>query len=274
MDEEIMPAFGITELILKLSNRMAAAATRPLFNGKLYFHVKHKPPTINTMGKLQEIYSKIINTRNASLIGLEPECVTDWNSQLTYLSECKDIPIMLTVFSSDGALKLSLSKIEEAMSAANVTCLRFHEVISYYGSANFPVGYARSIIALAKARNIPVFWNEWNIYTHQQISDVITGFENNVMISFGTNSNQVEPQEGYRLLQRFKRKAASVQSWYWWERHGRANGTEMQMPPELMVQHTREAFQAGCELVQYEPSWYFFNNENPKPALSAVLKGL
>jgi len=43
------------------------------------------------------------------------------------------------------------------------------------------------------------------------------------------------------------------------------------MPPELMVQHTQEAFGAGCEVVQYEPFGYFFNNETPKSTLATVL---
>jgi hypothetical protein len=92
-----------------------------------------------------------------------------------------------------------------------------------------------------------------------------------VAVSFGTNSNQVEPVDGFALLNRFQRRAASVQSWYWWERNGRQNGYELTMPTELMRTHTSQAFQAGCEIVQYEPFSYFFENEFPKSTLSAVL---
>jgi hypothetical protein len=62
-----------------------------------------------------------------------------------------------------------------------------------------------------------------------------------------------------------------VQSWYWWERNGRQNGYELLMPPGLMRQHTCEAFDARCEVIQYEPMGYFIKDWKPADALKEIL---
>jgi len=263
----IIALTGGVALGLLLLSRTVSATMSP----KLYFHIKHVASGYpNTLGKVQQIYDSIqaVN-RTGYGIGLEPQCVADWNTNLSYLSESANIPVMLNVFTSDDNLQLSVDQIAQAMSVCTVRYFRFHEVCSYYQP--LPVDYIKSILAFARDVNVPVFWNEWNIYTYDTIAEVIQGYEDLVAVSFGTNSNQLEPAEGYQLLQRFQRRAASVQSWYWWERNGRQPGYEYTMPPELMVQHTQEAFQAGCEIVQYEPFGYFFDNETPKSTLAAVL---
>ena len=254
----------------------------------LFFHIKHDPLGQYTMGKVQQIYQQINAVNNTGLIvGFEPQCPLDWQTQLQYLSEFGDIPVMLNVCTSDDAVQLTLDQISQAIAVCNVKYLRFHEALSYYQpnyTGNpFPMDYARSILEFAKINNIPVFWNEWDVRFYDQtetiqypkIQTVIARYEDNVLVSFGSNNNWLEPSEGYQLLQQFQRRAASVQSWYWWERNGRQNGYELLMPPELMRQHTTEAFNAGCEIVQYEPFGYFFNvdtvNEDPRPQLTAVL---
>jgi len=285
-------ALGLLMLIKPVS------ATGPT---KLYFHIKHDSSGYpNTLGKVHQIYDSIQAVNRTSYgIGLEPQCVADWNTQLSYLSECGNIPVMLNVLTSDNALQLTLGQIDQALSVCNVKYLRFHEVISYYDPNNqnwakpFPLAYALSLLQYAKNKNIPVFWSEWDIYAYNNpeingygkrystsISEIIAGYENNVAVSFGTNGTFLkpdgvtyyEPAEIFQTyLQQFPRRGASVQSWYWWERNGRLPGYEYTMPPDLMVQHTQEAFQAGCEVVQYEPFGYFFDNATPKSTLAAVL---
>jgi len=263
----IIALAGGVALGLFLLNRASAVAVSP----KLYFHIKHDASGYpNTLGKVRQIYNSIQAVNKTGYgIGLEPQCTADWNTQLAYLSECANIPVMLNVFTSDDNLQLSTEQIAQAMAVCSVKYLRFHEVCSYYHP--FPTEYARSILAFARERNVPVFWNEWDVNQYNTIASVIQGYEDLVAVSFGTNNNWLEPAQGFQLLQRFQRRAASVQSWYWWERSGRQPGYEYTMPPELMVEHTQEAFQAGCEIVQYEPFGYFFDNEIPKSTLATVL---
>lgn len=263
----IIVAAGGVALALLLMAKPAKATANP----KIYIHIKHASSGYpNTLGKIRQIYQAIqaVN-QTGTPIGLEPQCTADWNTQLAYLSECSNIPVMLNVFTSDDSLQLNTNQIAQAMTVCPVKYLRFHEVCSYYQP--FPVEYARSLLAFARANNVPVFWNEWDVNQYDTVASIIQGYEDIVAVSFGTNNSWLEPVQGYQLLQRFQRRAASVQSWYWWERNGRVDGYELTMPPELMIQHTQEAFQAGCEVVQYEPFGYFFSNEVPKTTLSAVL---
>lgn len=244
---------------------LTASASAPT---KLFFHIKHGDPYPNTLGKVQQIVSAIRAVNKTGLgIGLMPQATPD--TLMAYYAECGSTPVMLTAFSSDGE-KLTLEQINAIMSVCNVQWLRFHEILSAYSP--FPTDYVLSVLELAKQRHVPVFWNEWNTYTYPDLANIIKGFEDNVAVSFGTNSDQYEPVDGFALLQRFQRRAASVQSWYWWERNGRQDGYEFTMPPELMVQHTQQAFQAGCEIVQYEPFGYFFNNDaTPRVTLEGVI---
>lgn len=239
-------------------------------NATLFIHIKHSQPYPNTIGRVRQIYSEILKANNSGLsIGLEPQCVADWTTEKAYYRECGNIPTMLTVMASDGGVMLSIPQIEEILPLCNVKWLRFHEALSYFSP--FPTDYAKSIFQFAQDRNIPVFWNEWNTYAYPELANIIQGFEDTVAVSFGTNSNQLEPVDGFALLQQFQRRAASVQSWYWWERNGRQEGYQYTMPPEIMRLHTQQAFQAGCEIVQYEPFGYFFDVSIPKTTLSGVI---
>ena len=258
---------SVASLALFFLIRTVRANTPP----KIYFHIKHDDSGYpNTIGKIHQIYD-IIKAANKTgyNIGLVPQSGSDWDKQLDYLSETDNIPIMLNVFTSDDNIQLSTEQILQATNVSSVQYFRFHEVCSSYDP--LPIDYIKSILALARQMNIPIFWNEWNTNCYDTIADIIQGYEDLVTVSFGTNNNWLEPTEGYQLLQRFQRRGASVQSWYWWERNDRQPGYEYTMPPELMAQHTQEAFQAGAEVVQYEPFGYFFNNEVPKSTLAAVL---
>lgn len=261
----IVPALLSIPFITYFMGQASAIPT----NATIYMHIKHASYS-NTLGKVRQIYNEVLKANKTGLnIGLEPQCVADWATQLTYYKECGDIPVMLNVLTSDDAVQLSIQQIEEAMSVCNVKWLRFHEPISYFNP--FPITYVNEIMAFARAKGVPIFWNEWNIYTFPVIAGIIQGYRDVVAVSFGTNSNQVEPVDGFALLSSFQRKAASVQSWYWWERNGQQEGYQYTMPPELMRLHTQQAFQAGCEIVQYEPFAYFFDAENPKSTLSGVI---
>jgi hypothetical protein len=208
-------------------------------------------------------------------LGLQPYCTDEWSTQKDYLMEYGDIPVMLTAMSSDSLAetswkRLELDEIEEATETCNVRYIRLHEIMSYHHSNNmeFPFAYVKKVLALSVRKKIPVFWNEWDTTKYPEIKRIIN---KNVVMSFATNNEYMEPVDGYKLLSPFKHKGASVQSWYWWERNGRQNGYELLMPPELMRQHTCEAFDARCEVIQYEPMGYFIKDWKPVDALKEIL---
>jgi hypothetical protein len=183
---------------------------------------------------------------------------------------------MLNVMSSDSLDEtkwgnLTIDQIEEAIQICNVKYLRFHEIMSYHEwkKIDFPLDYVRNVLELSLRKKIPVFWNEWDTSKYSEIKDLVS---NNVFVSFATNNEYMEPIEGYKLLQPFKHKGASVQSWYYWERNGRKNGYEKLMPPDLMIKHTSQAYAEGCEVVQYEPMWYFIEDWKPNIKMKAILK--
>jgi len=47
------------------------------------------------------------------------------------------------------------------------------------------------------------------------------------------------------------------------------------MPPSLLLEHTLAAKGIGAEIIQFEPYWYFFNEEgkisNPTKLLFSIL---
>jgi hypothetical protein len=257
-------ALSVGAVALSLLVKPAAAQPHPA----MFFHIKNDP--VNgpvTVGKVAAVYGAL--TKVASPlgfgVGLEPQCVDTWQNQLSYLREFAKIPVMLNVWTSDNSYSITVDQIMQAMAYCPIKYLRFHEVMSYYANTINTAAtqtYIRSILDFSKAYGIPLFWNEWDTSTYPAIANIISGYEDNVLVSFGTNNINV--QAGFAALQQFKRRAASIQSWYWSTLNGGKPGYEFTMPPTLMAQFTLEAFKAGCEIVQYEPYSYFFDsNANP-----------
>ena len=268
-------ALAAGAITLSVLSKPAAAQPIPT----MFFHIKNDPvlgPI--TVGKVSKVYGAITKLANplGYGIGLEPQCRSSWSDQLSYLQEFRQIPVMLNVWTSDDAYSITTDQISQAMQICPVKYLRFHEVMSYYaGTINSAAtqSYIQSILAFSKANGIPLFWNEWDTSTYPAIANIIKGYENNVLVSFGTNNINV--QAGFQALQAFKRKAASIQSWYWSTLNGNQPGYEFVMPPALMAQFTLQAFQAGCEIIQYEPYSYFFDgNANPIVSLPDMFTAL
>jgi hypothetical protein len=229
---------------------------------KMFFHVKHNPVAeISTKGEMKKIQN-IINSITGETVGIEPEPLVPWAEQLEIFQELKNgnIPVMLKVFASDTML--TIDEIAQVIQICDVKYIRITEVISHFDeiAQPFPIEYVHNIFDIAKQNGIPVVWTEWNIYTFPKMAEYIIGYEDTVLACFETNSNQVEPIEGFQMLitQGFVRRAASVQSWYW---QTRGKGTELEMPAYLMKEHLAQAWNAGSEIVQFEPFSYFFNND-------------
>lgn len=77
------------------------------------------------------------------------------------------------------------------------------------------------------------------------------------------------PYDVHPLMTREKAQwGLSVQSWFWHELTSTVNGVyyllgEVQSPPEILQAYTKFGLAHGAAVIQYEPDWYFFNNDPP-----------
>ncbi|MDG6223649.1 MAG: hypothetical protein QCH99_10365 [Candidatus Bathyarchaeota archaeon] len=252
----------------------------------LVFHVCEKDwipnPDINgAFTQLVELFGSQYNV----LLLPEFHEQQNWTQKLSWVQEnfggIDGIPVMLEVFGSGEntlpAPMLSVNEIEEALAVANVKYLRLFEVISWHIENNqpFPVEYVAEILEFAEENDLKVFWSEWktdslpDVAVFNAIANYINGYEDIVTVSFGTNSGEAKPGAGFlQLDEMFVHWGASVQSWYW---HTYTGEDPVDMPPSLFVQHTLIAKYVGAELIQFEPYWYFFdNNGHPTEKLELL----
>jgi len=222
-------------------------------------------------------YNQILTFNNSTYeILLFPEYRgnENWTETTAWLTEnFAQIPIMLPVFEGGiydyPVVKLTADQILEAVGTCNVKWLRFAEVISWHIEHNvtFPTAYVTEILNFCRAHGLKLFWTEWKADAFKAVQTYIAGFEDIVTVSFSTNSEDLEPADGFLLINSmFQHWGTSVQSWYW---KTRSYGSELDMPTSLLVQHALAAKNIGAEIIQFEPYWYFFDNgeakENLKP---------
>lgn len=197
------------------------------------------------------------------------------------------IPIMLDVFGGGSETTptpmLTIEQIQQASREANVKYIRFAEVTSWHieNHLPFPTAYVREVLDFCKTVGIKVFWTEWkndfpdkNVETFNAIKTYIQGYEDIVTVSFSTNSQELEPADGFlKLDQMFQHWGASIQPWYWYTTQ---NQDLMDMPASLILEHSFMAKGLGAQVIQFEPYWYLFEwsgvpNENLKLILSYLV---
>ena len=239
----------------------------------LVFHVSEKGEN-NNWGHLPnatDTYNQILALdNNAYEVLLLPEYQgnVNWTQELAWLSSNfggpQGIPIMLDVFGGGDSASpipmLSVNDILAAMSVCNIQYLRIAEVVSWHieHQQPLPTTYITDLLAFAQTHNLKVFWTEWKAETFTKVQTCIHGYENITTVSFSTNSQDLQPIDGYRYLNgMFTHWGASVQAWYW-ETH--YNASLMDMPAMLLLEHALAAKALGAEVIQFEPYWYFFNN--------------
>jgi uncharacterized coiled-coil protein SlyX len=192
----------------------------------------------------------------------------NWTEELVWLTNNfggpQGIPIMLDVFGGGENTMpipmLSTSDILVAMGTCNVQYLRIAEVVSWHMEHQqvLPTAYITDLLAFARVHNLKVFWTEWKAETFAQIQNFIKGYEDIVTVSFSTNSQDLQPTDGFRYLNgMFNHWGASVQAWYWTSYY---NASLMDMPASLLSEHALAAKRIGAEVIQFEPYWYFFDN--------------
>jgi hypothetical protein len=191
----------------------------------------------------------------------------DWNAQLEwYKDNFTGIPLCVTLLEfneSSPIVNVTLAQLGQVVNVGDVRMVRIHELVAWCIGQNksVPVEFVRSVLSFCRERGIGVFWNEWKNtgQVWQQVADCIAGYEDIVTVSYGTNNVFNEPVTGYMAVKdRFVHWGASVQAWYWADRHG---GEPTDMPVSLLTWHALLAKNLGAEVLQFEPSWYFFDND-------------
>lgn len=213
----------------------------------------------------------------------------NWQEELGWIAADfggpQGIPVMLDVFGGgSGAAPtpmLSVGQVSDALSVANVKCLRIAEVISWHleNKLPFPIDYVIEVLEFCRANSLGVFWTEWksdytgmDVDVFSVIQEYILGYEDVVTVSFSTNSQELEPTDGFlQLNQMFRHWGASIQSWYWNTTRGQ---DLMEMPVSLLLEHSLSAKGIGAKVIQFEPYWYLFDRGEPNDNLRLLLQML
>ncbi len=260
----------------------------------LVFHVCEKGPDYPyaRVSNASDIYHQLLAyNKDTYEVLLMPEYngYHTWEETVVWLTDNfggpEGIPIMLCVFGGGennvaAAPKLTIEQIDEAMKVANVRWLRIAEVCSWHieHEQAFPTAYVEDLLEFAKENNLKVFWAEWkndylnkNHETFTQIKTVIRCYEDVVTVAFATNSGELEPVDGFlKLKDMFQNWGASIQAFYWDTR-----GEDLMfMPASLLLEHTFTAKELGAQIIQFEPYWYFFTNEEINENLMLLLDEL
>ena len=239
----------------------------------LVFHVCEKGEGYSWghLPNASDTYNQILalnNNPNNVLLLPEYKGHGNWTQELAWLTSNfggpHGIPIMIDVFGGgEGSTPiplLSISDISAAMVTCNVQYLRIAEVISWHMEHQLvlPTAYITDLLAFARANSLKVFWTEWKADAFVQVETCIKGYEDIVTVSFSTNSQDLQPTDGFLYLNgMFAYWGASVQAWYWDTHY---NSSLLDMPASLLLEHALAAKSIGAEVIQFEPYWYLFDN--------------
>jgi len=243
------------------------------------------PPVVH-IPNITDVYQQILAANNGKypnvyLLPIYNGHLSSWDEEKAWIkTNFANIPIMLEAFASTGgdtAFQLSTDQITDIMANVQVKWIRIFEVVGWhaYEGVPFPEDYVTELLTFCKNNNLKVFWSEWSVWNVNEnvemIRDALSGFEDIVTFGFGTNSGDLEPEDGFKWLKNLTLTdhwGASVQAWWWDTHHNEAWTGEPQppgldnllnMPASLMATHAQECRDMGGELIQFEPYWYFFN---------------
>jgi len=175
--------------------------------------------------------------------------------------------------------------------------VRFHEIIaSQHGAKDDSSAFTiqpeaiKTIVDTCKNNDLKLVWADpfWDIdYKPGQrkiwntLVDYATeNLKENVTFLWANNSFGIESSLGYRMgdinVKEKSQWGISVQSWAWvsivgsnWKWWNHENNYKFYsfiddgMPIDLMASYTLMGIEQGASVIQYEPSWYFFNFHNP-----------
>jgi len=245
-------------------------------------HISKKPDTHNfsQISDVNNVYQKIQEGFAPHNVLLNPEFEANLNftSTLEWIStNFAGIPICLNVyeggFETLPNVNLGIIEIQQAMAVTNVSMIRFVEPNSWYmdhTDLKYPIEEFRKILEFCRNNNLTVVWSEWKISDDawERIKSTVAGYEDIVTFVYQTNNQFNDPFVGFLQALQFKHWGGSIQSWNWYTTGG---GTEREMPVELIGNHTLLARNMGAEIIQFEPYWYFFDNDGePSEAMKKI----
>lgn len=183
----------------------------------------------------------------------------------------KDIPVVIDVFEGGynptPNVMLSIGDLEQIMSVANVTAIRFPEVVSWYMNINYttpiavPEAWIHSMFDFALSHDLKVYWSEWKLGNDVEAltNSVLAGYEDKITYLYQTNNQYQIPLVGYGYAHEFRHWGASVQSWFVDEQ----GNTRWDLNVGNVAEYLTLARNMGPETIELEPYFYFFKNGEP-----------
>jgi len=175
-------------------------------------------------------------------------------------------------------VRLSIRELEQIMSVADVRAIRFPEVISWYMRANdtntepvpFPIEWIHEMLDFALSKGLRIYWSEWKLGNDIEkiTNETLAGYEDKITYLYQTNNQYQIPLIGISYAHEFPHWGASVQSWYVDPITGIH---KWDLPLDVVADYAKLARNMGAETIQFEPYWYFFNNNSePKETMEKM----
>ena len=186
--------------------------------------------------------------------------------------------------------------------------IRFHELIGTdeLGEKNDPHAFivqpsiVKTMIDTCKRNDLKLIWSDpgWNFMNYkagkrdmwENLKDYAKDqLKENITFNWANNNFGVKDALGNTKYHEDMKKSRqsnwgiSVQSWFWvsmvasnwkWSQgnHKFYHFIEDGMPIELMASFTLMGIKEGAKVIQYEPSWYFFNFHQPPWLIQEIRK--
>jgi len=222
----------------------------------------------------------------ADFEGKEVWVIPEWEGNFNLTARCgwleenfTGIPVVIDPFEGGDNptpnVMLSTADLKQIMSVANVTAIRFPEVLSWYMRANethpvnIPIAWIHDMFDFAISKNLKIYWSEWKLGNDIETLTNVTlaGYEDKITYLYQTNNQYQHPLIGYSYAHEFPHWGASVQSWYVNDQ----NETKSDLPIETVKEYAMLARNMGAEIIQFEPYWYFFDNSGAPRKVTHVL---
>ncbi len=254
------------------------------------YHISEQPTWIHMpdpAGVYQQIFEANKGWADQVLVYADYAGHENWQAEAEWIAQnLQGIPLMVDVAGA-WPHHTTPQELEELMNqpGMDVRWIRITELVSYYMHLGlpFPTDYVLGMLEFCLQKGLKVYWCEWKVdyalgmpwevRVFDFIKEVIEGYEDIVTVGFKTNSGDLEPAAGFEHIKKFGfvNVGATVEAWYWETRHRPQDWTpEMDfanpedMPVSWMIVHVHEALDAGMELIQFEPYWYFFEHTTGK----------
>ncbi len=183
----------------------------------------------------------------------------------------EEIPVVIDVFEGGynptPNVELSIGDLEQIMAVANVTAIRFPEVLSWYMNINYttpmpvPDAWIHGLFDFAISHDLKVYWSDWKLGSDVEAltNKILAGYEDKITYLYQTNNQYQIPLVGYSYAHEFQHWGASVQSWY----VDQQNTTRWDLNVDSVAEYLKLARNMGAQTIELEPYFYFFSYSEP-----------